>query len=51
MPKLPKKKTMLETIARVQGYAYKLYHADKLTSQKYVKINDQLIILKRTIEK
>nr|BDI55262.1 MAG: hypothetical protein [uncultured archaeon] len=51
MPKLPKKKTMVETIARVEGYATKLEAAGNISIKKYITVKQQLKILKDAIEK
>lgn len=51
MAKLPKKKTMLETTNRVEGYANKLYMAGKITFKQYGNIQAQLSILKNAIDK
>ena len=51
MAKLPKRKTMVETIDRVLGYAYKLYFAEKITFKQYGSIQSQLVTLKKAVDK
>ena len=51
MAKLPKKSTMKDTIARVQGYASKLFQADKITSKDYTSVVTTLNKLKKAIDK
>jgi len=51
MAKLPKKKTMIDTITRVQNYAYRLWQSDKLKINDATDINKMLAKLKKAIDK
>lgn len=51
MAKLPKKKTMFETINRVMGYSSKLYMNGKIATKQYNETVDTLYKLIKSIEK
>ena len=51
MAKLPKKKTMTDTIDRVMGYAYKLSVAGKITTKEFYNIGNTLGKLKKAVTK
>lgn len=50
MAKLPKKKTMLDTINRVQGYCTKIYQKKGMNSKNYTTFMDTLNKLKDYID-
>ena len=49
MPKLPKKKTMLEVVDRCWGYVVKLYRAGKITDAQANSFQKNLAKLANTI--
>ena len=51
MAKLPKKSTMIDTIDRVMGYAYKLFNKGIITSKQFYSLGDELGKLKKAIDK
>ncbi len=51
MARLPKKKTMLDTIARVKGYSMKLYQANKFTVKDLTALTNSLNNLIDAVDK